>query len=131
MLEYNKALERMLGSGKLKNATQLAGVLGITPQALSNYKRNGKMPAKLLFQFAELYGVSLDWLVGTASEEGGVGAEGAIFKESAESANSKEYLLTEEERIYVDKLLLILRSSNSTFKNVIMLGLDLEDRKTV
>ncbi|MBE9528931.1 MAG: helix-turn-helix transcriptional regulator [Proteobacteria bacterium] len=120
----------MLESGKLKNATQLAGALGITPQALSNYKRNGRMPAKLLFQFAELYGVSLDWLVGEASEGGTVRAEGVAANGPALGANSKEYQLTEEERVYVDKLLLILRSTNSTFKNVIMLGLDLEDRKT-
>ncbi len=134
MLRYGTTLKRMLEFGNLKNTTQLASVLGITPQALSNYKRNGKMPVKLVFKFADLYDVSMDRLVAEEiefkSSENDNEANAAMAQELlAGNGTIKEYNLSEEERIYVDKLLYILRGNNETFKNVIMLGLDLEYRK--
>ncbi|MBI5345128.1 MAG: helix-turn-helix domain-containing protein [Deltaproteobacteria bacterium] len=53
----------MLKAGSLKNSSELAKVLAITPQAISNYKKRGEMPASLVFKFAEAYGLSVDWLL--------------------------------------------------------------------
>jgi len=46
-----------------KNMSSLARLLGVTPQALSNYKKRGEMPSTLILKFAERTGTSVDELV--------------------------------------------------------------------
>lgn len=62
-IDYKETIERMRWAGKLKNDSAVARVLGVTPQALSNYKKRGKIPSGLLIKFAELYDLSVDWLI--------------------------------------------------------------------
>lgn len=45
-----------------KNDSALAEVLKITPQALSNYKKKGKIPSSLVVRIAEVCDCSLDYL---------------------------------------------------------------------
>ncbi len=60
---FTPITERMLQAGNLKNHTKLAKVLGITPQALSNYKGRGKLPVDHVVSFAGIYRLSVDWLL--------------------------------------------------------------------
>ena len=55
--------ERMLKSGSLKNYSALARKLGVTPQAISNYRVRNHIPSDLVIKFAGLYGLSVDWLL--------------------------------------------------------------------
>ena len=62
-VSYCEVIERMKLHGKLKNDSSVARVLGVTPQALCNYKQKGEMPSKLVMRFAQTYKISVDWLV--------------------------------------------------------------------
>ncbi len=62
-INYSDIIERMKQAGKLKNDSAVARVLGVTPQALSNYKKRGRMPTNLIIRFASLYELSVDWLL--------------------------------------------------------------------
>lgn len=62
-MNFPELIERMLFVGNLKNNSKLAEKLGITPQAISNYKKRSKMPSDLILKFGRLYGVSIDWLL--------------------------------------------------------------------
>ncbi len=105
-LDYQDVLNRMLSAGRLTNSSQLAKVLGITPQALSNYKKRGGIPTSLLFRFASIYDVSVDWLIT---------GEGAAFKAAERSAGYGDEAaidltgLSPDEIIYIGKLLKVLR----------------------
>jgi hypothetical protein len=74
-LDYPVIFERMLKAGNLRNSSQMARMLGLTPQAMSSYKRRGAISAGLIFKFASICDVSVDWLL---TGEGTVfrGAEG-------------------------------------------------------
>jgi transcriptional regulator with XRE-family HTH domain len=62
-LDYSVIFERMLKAGNLRNSSQMAKMLGMTPQAMSSYKRRGELSAGLIFKFATLCNVSVDWLL--------------------------------------------------------------------
>ena len=55
--------ERMMDAANLKNLSALARDMGITPQALSNYKKRGAFPAGLVIGFAQKHDLSVDWLL--------------------------------------------------------------------
>ena len=67
-VSYSDIIERMRWAGKLKNDSAVARVLGVTPQALSNYKKRGEMPTDLVLRFANIYGLSVDWLISGEGE---------------------------------------------------------------
>ena len=108
--------------GGLKNDSALARVLKVTPQALSNYKKRGKMPTHLVIQFGDRSGLSVDWLLTGEGDvyRKGVGREGLLSyaMEEGEGYGKKKGLskdvrsLTPDELIYIGKLLKILRTSN-------------------
>lgn len=113
----------MLGAGELANSSQLAKVLGITPQALSNYKKRGDIPTSLLFKFADIYDVSVDWLIsgsGTAFKccEDTV-SYGAGDKDIMELAE-----FSPDELIYVGKLLKVLRKGDSHMSSALKVSID-------
>ena len=56
-------IERLIQGAKVKNATALAGELGVTPQAISSAKKKGKIPGTWLKFVANTYDISLDWLL--------------------------------------------------------------------
>lgn len=53
----------MLSGADLKNETAIAKALDITPQALSNFKSKGELPADRIVQFAMKFNLSVDWLL--------------------------------------------------------------------
>lgn len=54
---------RLLGAAGVKNATELARKLNITPQSVSEFRRQRKLPPGLLIEFCKKNQVSLDWLI--------------------------------------------------------------------
>src|SRR3972149_2617009 len=89
-VSYTDIIERMRWAGKLKNDSAVARVLGVTPQALSNYKKRGEMPTDLVLRFANIYGLSVDWLIS---------GEGEMYKAGgrAQEFDRKGYMIAAEE----------------------------------
>ena len=125
-IDYSKVVGRMKEAGSLKNDSALARKLGVTPQALSNYKKRGRLPAGLIIKFASLYAVSVDWVLtgkgavyreggGSAStlfgfvETVGVGSGAAGVGEVKVTGISE---LSPEEMVCVGNLMKVLRSGN-------------------
>lgn len=119
---YSEVIERMRWVGKHKNNSSVARVLGITPQALSNYKKKDKMPVSIVLKYSKIYGLSLDWLIT---------GKGEIFlakpvtpvamADMLESApgSVRMYLnsLTTDEMVYTTKLLKIFRIAEYPLQN--------------
>jgi len=131
----------MRWAGKLKNDSAVARVLGVTPQALSNYKKRGEMPTDLVLKFANIYGLSVDWLItgeGEMYRGGGGGMSGKGYMIAAEETSPyggkaeratlqgmiDSAALTPDEIIYVGKLLKILRGSNRSTAEAIKYSVD-------
>lgn len=138
-VSYSELIERMRWAGKLKNDSAVARVLGVTPQALSNYKKRGEMPTDLVLKFANIYGLSVDWLIsgdgemykaGTRTERKGymIAAEETLpyGKEVATSLQGviDSAALSPDEIIYVGKLLKVLRGSNKSTAAAIRYSVD-------
>ncbi|MEK6790977.1 MAG: helix-turn-helix domain-containing protein [Deltaproteobacteria bacterium] len=125
-VNYLEIIDRMRWAGKLKNDSAVARALGVTPQALSNYKKRGEMPTDLVLKFAGIYSLSVDWLIS---------GEGEMYKtviraeprQATAGENTFPYMrepgparvpnlssLTPDEIIYVGKLLKILRGPNKS-----------------
>ena len=128
-VNYSEIIERMRWAGKLKNDSAVARVLGVTPQALSNYKKRGEMPTDLVLRFSNIYGLSVDWLLtgegemrkpGMQPVEAGGGeylsaAEETVAYGKDRSKRGPDLAsLSPDELIYVGKLLKILRSPNKS-----------------
>jgi hypothetical protein len=126
-VNYSEIIERMRWAGKLKNDSAVARVLGVTPQALSNYKKRGEMPTDLVLKFSNIYGLSVDWLIsgeGDMQKPGTRGhdmAKGYMFVAEETAPYGKDSgrkmdmaALSPDEIIYVGKLLKILRGPNKT-----------------
>lgn len=126
-VNYSDIIERMRWASKLKNDSAVARRLGVTPQALSNYKKRGAMPTDLVLRFSNIYGLSMDWLLtgegemyktGAHSEAENRGvlnaAEDAASYGKAVKRHADFAALSPDEIIYVGKLLKILRSQNKT-----------------
>jgi len=102
-VSYCEVIERMKFHGKLKNDSSVARVLGVTPQALCNYKKKGEMPSKLVIKFAHTYDISVDWLIsGHLPCNAGKNFEAFIVEN-----------LTTQEIEYIGKLLKILRAGSN------------------
>ncbi|HHL40926.1 MAG TPA: helix-turn-helix domain-containing protein [Deltaproteobacteria bacterium] len=139
-VSYISLIDRMRKAAKLKNDSAIARTLGITPQALSNYKKRGEIPADLVLKFADMFGLSVDWLLTgegemyksnlASSKTGGAAyaAEeaGSYGKTTAEGlAKITECAaLTPDEIIYVGKLLKILRGYNKSAVAAIKYSID-------
>ncbi|MBI5598374.1 MAG: helix-turn-helix domain-containing protein [Deltaproteobacteria bacterium] len=125
-INYSDIIERMKDAGRLKNDSAVARVLGVTPQALSNYKKRGKMPTNLVIKFASVFGLSVDWLLtgrgdthrGAGGEERGyptAGEQGAPYGKEAEAELEKTLglsPLSPDEIIYMGKILKVMRRAN-------------------
>lgn len=129
---YSEVIERMKDIGKLKNDSAVARVLGVTPQALSNYKKRAKMPAHLIIKFAESNSLSVDWLLSgegapRRAEDGsyiyGVEEESSRYgKEVAKAMGLAN--LSAEEMMYIGKLLKVLRSGDTAIVTALMCSID-------
>ncbi len=136
-VHYLDTIERMRWAGKLKNDSAVARVLGVTPQALSNYKKRGEMPTDLVLRFAEIHALSVDWLISGKGEMyrfgGGpdndgyfMAAEEAMSYGRASSHSNCDFFgqLDADEIILVGKLLKILRSSDQGLSSALKCTLD-------
>lgn len=136
-VSYSEIIERMRWAGKLKNDSAVARVLGVTPQALSNYKKRGEMPTDLVLRFANIYGLSVDWLISGEGEMYRPGKGGEFERKGYMTAAEetmmygKEFArapdfssLSPDEIIYVGKLLKILRSQNKSTAAAIKYSVD-------
>ncbi|MFQ5464409.1 MAG: helix-turn-helix domain-containing protein [Thermodesulfobacteriota bacterium] len=138
-VSYPEIIERMRWAGKLKNDSAVARVLGVTPQALSNYKKRGEMPTDLVLKFANIYGLSVDWLISGEAEmyRAGASAERTGYMMAAEEttpygrearASLKGMVdsasMSPDEIIYVGKLLKILRGPNKSTVAAIKTSVD-------
>lgn len=65
---YKEIFERMLKTGDFRNSSEMAKAMGVTPQAISNYKKKGELAAGFILKFAEAYDVSVDWLLSGEGE---------------------------------------------------------------
>ncbi len=138
-VSYSEIIERMRWAGKLKNDSAVARVLGVTPQALSNYKKRGEMPTDLVLRFSNIYGLSVDWLI-SGDGEMYKGARGAEYgnrpymmaaeethgygKEAGYQRAPDYAAMTADEIIYVGKLLKILRGPNKSTAAAIRYSVD-------
>lgn len=140
-VNYLSIIERMRWSGKLKNDSAVARILGVTPQALSNYKKRGEMPTDLVLRFAGIYGLSLDWLItgegemyNAAIKSVEEGKGGAVAAEDSSGYGKPPYISTSrvpelaslapDEIIQIGKLLKILRSPNKSTAAAIKYSID-------
>jgi len=68
-LIFTDTVERMKRATGIKNDSELARKLNITPQALSNFKKKGEIPTDLVVKFAVKFKLSVDYLL-TGEERG-------------------------------------------------------------
>ena len=153
-LDYSVIFERMLKAGNLKNSSEMARMLGLTPQAMSSYKRKGELSAGLIFKFAGICGVSIDWLLSGKGEifrsdrearpvqevcsialvervTGGRGGGESLGKGGKETVREgpapdpvDTALLNPDELIYTGKLLKILRGSEKAAPPALKANID-------
>jgi len=134
-VNYLDTIERMRWAGKLKNDSAVARVLGVTPQALSNYKKRGEMPTDLVLRFAEIHSLSVDWLISGKGEMYRFGSSPDGYLMAAEEAMAYGGELSNkgcsffgtldpDEIILIGKLLKILRSSDKNLSSALKCTVD-------
>lgn len=130
----------MLDAGDIKNSSQMAKALGISPQAISNYRKKGLLPAGIVMEFAAKFGISVDWLLtGRREAFHKPNASGKAIRPSAitmteagQAADSEKdgpcqmgvVALNPEEVIYVGKLLKILRGAEKSSAKSLTVSID-------
>jgi len=127
-IDYKAVFERMLEAGKFRNATQVAKFLGVSPQAISNYRKRGELPASMIIKFATLCGTSVDWLLtGKGAPDAGIKSSNlscAIALIEAPLDALPQAVLTPEEAVYVGKLLGILRMKEGIAAQAVKMNID-------
>lgn len=132
---YLVIIERMKSVGVLKNDSAVARSLGVTPQALSNYKKRGRMPLTLVLKFANANHVTMDWLLAGEGEpfrKGFEREEPLSCMEVRKSFGGEDgfkkitsYAILDPEEIkYITRLLKLLRSNNNAFVSPLMSSID-------
>ncbi len=110
---YSEIIGRMKEAAGLKNDSAVAKSIGVTPQALSNYKKRGHMPSSLIIKFAGINDISVDWLLSGDGKK-----HTTAYKKTPEDLAYSKILggmpahLCPIEITYLGKLLGILRSPN-------------------
>ncbi len=144
-VEYSDVLERMKKSANLKNDSRLARLLDVTPQALSNYKKRGKVPSDLLIKFAHIQGLSVDWLLSGVGDKYRAVADGeeapGVVQEESSSYGTRPSMavsglvnlaaLTPDELIYVGRLIKVLRCVDDSNAAVLKWTIDAFERAVV
>ncbi len=146
-VKYSDVLERMKKSADLKNDSRLARLLGVTPQALSNYKKRSKVPSDLLIKFADMQGLSVDWLLSGEGAKHRVGHSGdgasspGILEEENASYGAGPGIaasglisfaaLTPDELIYVGRLIKVLRCADAANAAVLKWTIDAFERAVI
>ncbi len=132
-VNYPEAIERMKKVGGVKSSSALARILGVTPQALSNYKKRGIIPADLILKFASLYGLSVDWLLTGEGQMYINGEKTTTASEDDEDIKRAGSILSNmkgltgldpDEIIYIGKLLKIFRGVNKNTATALKYSID-------
>ena len=63
LINFQSIVERMKQASGLQNESAIAKALDISPQAMSNFKNKGEIPADRIIQFAGKFKLSVDWLL--------------------------------------------------------------------
>ncbi|MBW7957107.1 MAG: helix-turn-helix domain-containing protein [Deltaproteobacteria bacterium] len=105
----NDVLSRMMQASGLKTGSSLAEALGVSPQAISNYRKRGAIPSSLVLKFSEKFEVSLDWLV-----KGNGGPRVDPYR-AAPDRHSVCAEASPEELVCIGKMLTIFRRENQVF----------------
>ncbi len=134
--DFSEIMGRMLEIGKLRNYSEIARRIGVSPQAISNYKRRGEISPAVILKFAKTFGVSVDWLL---TGEGEVcqkeplnpkttGNIGLYFAGSEKSqihgANEGPAFIEPDESVYIGKLLKIMRCPQKDAVQAVKLSID-------
>lgn len=106
--------DRMMHAARLKSHSALARDLGVTPQALSNYKKRGDFPPGLVVDFAEKHGLSVDALLNGQIPD----------RAFASLASIIDIDITADELVYIGKALKVLRSADAMLGQVFRHSLD-------
>jgi len=144
-VKYSDVLERMKKSANLKNDSRLARLLDVTPQALSNYKKRGKVPSDLLIKFAQMQGLSVDWLLSGVGDKYRAVSDGedapSVVDEESSSYGVRQGMavsglvnlaaLSPDEIIYVGRLIKVLRSVDDSNAAVLKWTIDAFERAVV
>ena len=69
MSNLDEMINRMVSACGVKNASQLAEVLDISPSAASQWKRREKIPEGIAARVARISGVSLEWIISGEGEK--------------------------------------------------------------
>ena len=120
---YTVILDRMKLAGRLKNNSAVARAIGMTPQAISNYKKRGKFPSSVIFKFADIYDVSIDWLLTGKGEAPSVPIKNAVRPRGIKDFG-KITAMSPDELVCVGKLLKILRTNNGAIATAAKLCID-------
>ncbi len=131
-VSFDNVIGRMKLAGRLKNDSKVARILGITPQAISNYKKRGTFPPSLVIKFSNIYGLSVDWLLRGDGETYRPGIEKRPILTASENAQPYSELrrsdvsslvefagLSPDELIFVGKLLRILRDPDTEYAKTV------------
>ena len=89
-----ETLDRLLQGAGLRRDSQLAELLGVSPQAVSQARRKGRIPDGWVLKVAEKFGLSTDWIF-FGREPGQASAPAA---ESRREPDGKEDELMREHR---------------------------------
>lgn len=117
-MNYSDILERMFEASNLKNSSEIARMAGVTPQAMSNFRKKGELPAGFILKFADMFNISVDWLMTGAGEK-------SRKKSKDHDLASKNILsFTPDELIYIGKLLSILREPEKYAATVVKACID-------
>jgi len=110
-INYSGTIERMKQAAGLKNNSGIARAIGVSPQALSNYKKKGEIPSDLVVKFAMTLGLSVNWLI---TGEGGM----TRASKAVDPAPVVPSAMNPEERLYAGKLIRILRGKADSSRGI-------------
>lgn len=60
---FEVVMERLRSALKVRNDRELAGLLGLKPNAFYNRKRTGSIPYEAVVELAEKHGMYVDWIL--------------------------------------------------------------------
>ena len=138
---YSDIVSRMKEVGQFKSDTHLAKTLGITPQALSNYKKRRKISGDLVVKFSKIYGTSIDWLLtgigemlqlSSNVEKGSLCTIAFVKASPFVQGEDKQGVrvtsistMSPDELISVGKVVKILRSKDSTISDAVKFSVEI------
>ena len=83
-------LDRLLQGAGLRRDSQLAEILGVTPQAVSQARRKGRIPDGWVLKIAAQFGISTDWIFfGKESSAGTTAASSSFAEEDTKARRAR------------------------------------------